>query len=154
MLIQPLSRATLQRTQAIGRPSAQAFRVAVPDEASRPAGPTSIAALSSLQTLLAVQEVGPTGIERRRRAVRRGQQLLSSLSRLQLAMLGDGDSSACLEDVRSIVREEAGEVDDDELAAILEEIEVRAAVEIAKRDAGREQEAAAPAPVGFIRSRT
>jgi Class II flagellar assembly regulator len=132
MLIQPLSMFAPGRIRE-ARAAAEPFRV--PGQgASRPGGPASTAALTSLQTLLAVQEVTPGREEQRRRAVRRGEELLTELGRLQLAMLGDGDAILCLERLHLVLADQPGLPDDEDLDRILAEIELRAAVEIAKRE--------------------
>ena len=92
------------------------------------------APVSSLGALLALQEQGGP-LERRRRAMARGGRLLDSLDQVKLAMLGGGSETAAL-DALSRASAEARETVDDEpgLADLLDAIDVRAAVEMAKRE--------------------
>ncbi|WP_223861805.1 flagellar assembly protein FliX, partial [Geminicoccus harenae] len=66
--------------------------------------------------------------------VRRGEALLAALGDLQLALLGVGDDAACLARLRTALGDEAPMVIEPELADVLAEIEVRAAVELAKQE--------------------
>lgn len=133
MLIQPLPMFAPQRSRETARAADPSFRLRERYDAVRPgSGPTSIAALSSLPTLLAIQEFAPSASEQRRRIIRRGERLLDALGGLQMAMLGQGDLAACLAQMRATLREDAAVTADSELAAVLEQIELRAEVEIAK----------------------
>ena len=73
--------------------------------------------------------------ERRRWAIRRGGGLLDRLDELKLALLGGLLAGAALEGLQRAVGESIDEVDDPRLRAVLQQIELRAAVELAK--AGR-----------------
>jgi len=84
-----------------------------------------------VDALLALQAVGGP-LEGRRRAVRRASQILDILDEVKLALL-DGDLSlAQLDRLRRTVNEERGLTGDPKLEGVLDEIELRAAVEIAK----------------------
>jgi len=98
--------------------------------AARTAGPSH---LTSLDALLALQEVdGPT--ERRRRAVKRGTRILDQLEAVKLAVL-DGDlPPETLRKLSDVVREQRAATEDPKLEGVLDEIETRAAVELAKRE--------------------
>ena len=96
-----------------------------------PAGP-----IAGLESLLALQETGGP-LERRRRAVARAGRLLDGLDGVKLALLGQGSEQAALQDLGRSVREARDGVDDPALSGLLDEIETRAAVELAKREARR-----------------
>ncbi|CAN5274446.1 flagellar assembly regulator FliX [soil metagenome] len=99
------------------------------------AAPASAAgAVSGLEALLALQEP-QDALSRRRRAVRRADGVLDGLDALKLAVLGEGDPASALDRLSRAVRERRGEVDDPGLQDVLEAIETRAAVELAKREA-------------------
>lgn len=84
-----------------------------------------------VDALLALQDVG-TPLERKRRAVRRAGRILDTLEALKVALL-DGDiSGAELDRLRRAVRDERDQTEDPALEAVLDEIELRAAVEVAK----------------------
>ena len=89
------------------------------------------AALSPVDALLALQEVSddPGG---RNRGRRRGEELLNHLDDLHLGLLSGSLSADAIERLAGIVAAKRGQVDDLRLAQVLDEIEVRAAVELAK----------------------
>ena len=125
--------------RAASRPAADGFAPASTDgaAASAPAvRAAAMAAVDSLETLLALQEtLSPT--ERRRRAVRRAGRILDALDDLRLAVLDpEALDGPALRQLQAAVREARSETEDPELDGLLEHIEVRAAVEMAKRETG------------------
>jgi hypothetical protein len=108
-----------------------------PQAAAAPARAAGAAPVASMDALLALQEVdGP--LERRRRAVRRGGRLLDALDAVKLALLGEGDSVApALQRLATAVREQRLGSFDPGLDGVLDEIETRAAVELAKAEMSR-----------------
>ena len=94
------------------------------------------ASLGSLDALIALQGT-PEPLERRRRAVRRAGRLLDVLDEVKLSMLDGRGSAMALERLRSAVRESRDGVDDPRLEGVLDEIETRAAVELAKQEVAR-----------------
>jgi hypothetical protein len=107
------------------------------------AGPTgSLGAVHSLDALLALQEApGPT--ERRRRAVKRAGKLLDILDSMKISMLEGGSPGDMLAQLKGAVDESRSETDDPRLEGVLDEIETRAAVELAKEDMARQAAARA-----------
>jgi hypothetical protein len=90
-----------------------------------------VSALGSIDALIALQEVdGPLG--RRRRAIGRAGRLLDELEDLKLALLDGEIGEGGLRRLGAIVREERDATSDPRLEALLDQIEARAAVEIAK----------------------
>ena len=106
-------------------------------------GPSQASSVSATQgvmgveALLALQETGGP-LERKRRAVGRAGRILDVLDNIKVALL-DGDlASGDLDQLRRAVRDERSVTDDPKLEAVLDEIELRAAVEMAKLEqAGR-----------------
>jgi hypothetical protein len=97
------------------------------------AGTGPVAALASLATLLAAQESdGPTG--RRRRAMKRGRQLVEQLGQVQLALLAGNLSPATIGQLRRHLAEEIDLKQDPALGRLMRDLDLRAAVEIAKID--------------------
>src|SRR5262245_609062 len=89
--------------------------------------------LSGVSTVLALQEA-PDSTERRarQRAIQRGDAMLDDLEEIRLGLLLGSIPRARLEQLAQMVRARREQVDDPKLTAILDEIELRAAVELAK----------------------
>jgi hypothetical protein len=87
--------------------------------------------VSSLQALLALQEVGGP-LERRRRAVGRASSILDALEGLKIELLEGTLNPIMLEGLTRAVREQRSITDDPKLEGLLDEVETRAAVELAK----------------------
>jgi len=90
-----------------------------------------VSTVSSLQALLALQEVGGP-LERRRRAVGRASHILDALEGLKIELLEGTLNPAMLEGLTRAVREQRSATDDPKLEGLLDEVETRAAVELAK----------------------
>jgi len=112
----------------------EGFRIVTPQQVAGPGQASSVSAaqgVMGVEALLALQDVGnPT--ERKRRAVGRAGRILDVLDHIKVAMLEGDLSGADLDRLRRAVREERAGTDDPKLEAVLEEIELRAAVEVAK----------------------
>jgi hypothetical protein len=89
------------------------------------------ASLANVGALLALQGQDDI-VERRRRATKRTYSLLDQLDALRVAILSGGVSHAQVTLLANTLREQREMVDDPELAAILEDVELRAEVELAK----------------------
>jgi len=83
--------------------------------------------------LFALQEVADE-LSGRRKAAARGAALLDRLDELRLGLLSGKMPRAQLEALRQLAREHGPTADDPKLAAILSDIELRVAVELAKLD--------------------
>jgi hypothetical protein len=86
-------------------------------------------------SLLAVQEL-PDATAERRRAMDRGFDILDRLDELRLALLDGRLDRRSLEGLAESVRQARSAVDDPGLAAVLDAVELRAAVELAKLGQG------------------
>lgn len=84
-----------------------------------------------VEALLALQDVGGP-LERKRRAVRRAGRILDVLDEIKLGLLSGELSGAELDRLRRAVRDERERTEDPALEVVLDEIELRAAVEAAK----------------------
>jgi hypothetical protein len=94
-------------------------------------GVSRTAGVMGVEALLALQDVGGP-LERKRRSVRRAGRILDVLDEVKLALL-DGELSVVqLDRLRRSVRDERSLTDDPALEGVLDDIELRAAVEIAK----------------------
>ncbi len=88
-------------------------------------------AIAPVEALLALQEISDDS-GGRNRGRQRGEELLDSLDDLHLGLLSGRMSLRALERLSVTVAAKRGQVEDIRLAQILDEIEVRAAVELAK----------------------
>ena len=84
-----------------------------------------------LEALLALQEV-PDPLARRRQAAKRGAELLDQLEEIRLGLLTGALPRATMERLAEIAGATREKSDDPQLEQILAEIELRAAVELAK----------------------
>ncbi|CAM2928174.1 flagellar assembly regulator FliX [Brevundimonas diminuta] len=101
------------------------------------AGATSSASgVASAAALMALQGVEDP-MERRRRAIRRGSGLLDRLDELKLALLGGQDGAAALGRLARDLREERDAEAEPGLKAVLDQIDLRASVELAKAEMSR-----------------
>lgn len=127
----PTSAAAAAASRAPRRGAGGAFSVAETETARSPAqvaGPRAVASLDALMALQGLDEPG----ERRRRTVKRGRSALDALDELKVGLLAgalDPGALARLKLIAGTLLEDSG---DPRLDAIMAEIELRAAVEIAK----------------------
>lgn len=95
-------------------------------------GPAAgVGGVFGVEALLAMQDVGGP-LERRRRAVGRASRILDVLDEMRASLLGGDLSPDEMERLRRAVRDQREATDDPKLEAVLDEIETRAAVELAK----------------------
>lgn len=91
-------------------------------------------AATAIDSLLAVQEV-PDSTMGRRRAVKRGQDLLEQLDSLRLGLISGTIPRQRLQQLVTSLASKQASFADPGLTAVLDEIELRARVELAKYDA-------------------
>lgn len=112
----------------------EGFRVVGPQGAPAPAQVSSagsVGGVMGVEALLALQDV-ETSTERRRRSLRRAGRLLDELDDIKIALLGGDLGQAQLERLARAIREQRSATEDPTLESLLDEIETRAAVELAK----------------------
>jgi hypothetical protein len=118
-----------------GRSSLQPPLTAPPSPAAAGPAPTLAAlgpaVLASLDAVLALQ-ASPDATARRRQALRRGDALLDRLEELRVALLEGSLPVATLQELRRALARPGDGCDDPALAAVVGEIELRVAVELAK----------------------
>ena len=100
------------------------------DEVTSPAV-ASAGPLTAVQSLLAIQEV-PDATQSRKRAVKRGNDLLDQLDQIRLALLTGSISPDRLRHLARQLREPRPPSLDPNLAQLMDDIELRVAVELAK----------------------
>lgn len=114
---------------------------AQPGEFSRyleqPEGASSVStsnAIGSVDALLAAQSVEATGEEERRQARTRGNEILDRLDELRHGLLAGTLTRGQIIALANLVRARRSAIVDPKLREVLDEIELRAEVEIAKLD--------------------
>jgi len=118
------------RRSARGQAASGGFSVGL-DELDEGQAAARTGGVAPLNGLYALQEV-PDATARRARALRQGHDVLERLDELKMALLGGTLSGARLQGLVDAVRAEREKVSDPRLAAVLDEVELRAAVELAK----------------------
>lgn len=101
------------------------------DEASETNSPSSLTGVNSIAGVLGVQEVDDA-LARAARGKMRAQDILDRLDELRHDLLLGTLSYERLQNLARIVSAHRGKVDDPRLAAVLDEIDLRAQVELAK----------------------
>ncbi|MET0606031.1 MAG: flagellar assembly protein FliX [Beijerinckiaceae bacterium] len=119
---------------AAAKPRTGAGPKFTPDSAgaSRAAAPTHAGGLIGLDAVLALQTDPEAGRERRRRAMRRGHELLDTLEALKIGLLSGRVSAKDLSRLSRQTQEAASSSGDPAIDGLLAHIELRAQVELAK----------------------
>jgi hypothetical protein len=129
---------TARRKKVSGKSGEFADHLKDAAPASDVAGPFEAPAVGGMDSVLSIQEV-PDALDEqaRRQAVDRGGQLLDKLDQLRLRLLEGSIPKDQLAELARAVRARRQMTTDPHLVAIIDEIELRAEVEIAKltRDA-------------------
>jgi hypothetical protein len=113
------------------RASSGTFSVNEHTESSATKGPSAVRTFGGIDALIALQGVDDP-LERRRQGVKRGRLALDALDELKIGLLGGSLTPATLNKLRSaaaFLKDNAGEAG---LDGVLDEIELRVEVEIAK----------------------
>ena len=138
-LNRPLKAAASRRDDRTEKTTGRSFADML-GETEAPAAAAGTVPVGGVSALLTLQEV-PDATERRRRAVKRGEDLLARLDDLRLGLLDGRLVPERLAHLARTVREARVASDDPRLEAALAEIELRAAVELAKLEAAADEQA-------------
>ncbi len=121
------------RTAAGGFSLSGSGEAAEASEAQRMAGLDGVMTVSALLALQGVEDP----MQRKKRAMGRASRLLDILDDLKVAMLEGRAAPSTLDNLARAVREQRESTDDPRLNDVLNQIETRAAVELAKLGAVR-----------------
>lgn len=122
---------------ATRRTGAAAFSLGANETVQTASGSAPAAPLAGLDAILTLQAEDDSPQQRRRRSAARGQDILDGLDRLKVALLGGRVATAELATIARRLGERADASGDPRLDALIAEIELRAAVELAKLEAAR-----------------
>ena len=125
----PTAKARSEGGFSVGKPGAAQEAPAM----ARASGVSSVASVDALLALQAAEDAPA----RRRRAIGRASRLLDLMDEVKLALVSGETGAASLERLGRAVREARADVDDQGLTDLLNQIETRAAVELAKREPPR-----------------
>ena len=126
----PQRPATVRRTGAAGSTRQGGFAKALA-ETVEPGGVSGTGLTGALGAMLAAQEV-PDATEGRRRGRQRGEDLLDLLDEIRVGLLLGAIPRDQLHRLTTMLQSARGTVGDPRLDDLLDEIELRAAVELAK----------------------
>jgi hypothetical protein len=127
----PPLRPASQRRDERGTVGDRAFTTSLGTEPAAKVAAPAAAATTAIEGLLALQEISDEA-GGRRRAVARGDKLLDALDGLRHALLAGALPRSRIEELGRLAAEAVPLTHDPRLAEILAEIELRAAVELAK----------------------
>jgi hypothetical protein len=125
------------RTGSVRRPGRSegtggtAFSKLLTEETGSAAGAAAAGGVSAVDSLLALQEV-EDATTRARRGRKRATDLLDKLDELRDGLLSGTLPEGKLHALRRLVQSRRDQIDDPQLAQILDEIDLRAQVELAK----------------------
>ena len=129
------SNAPVKRNEKAGKPQGAAFAKHMDAKAEAGGGAGPVAPVQSVDALLSIQEVDDaTSEEARAKAQRWAVDLLDQLDALRLRLIAGAIPRQDLERIAAMVQNHRVRTDDPQLSAILDEIELRARVELAKYD--------------------
>ncbi|MDR3514855.1 MAG: flagellar assembly protein FliX [Azospirillaceae bacterium] len=112
------------------------FARALEESAGGPGGSSAAAGINTVNPLFALQEVDdPAG--RPAKARRRAETILDKLDQIRDALLSGSLSQAQLTALAAAIKVQRDGIDDPGLTAILDEVDLRAQVELAKFEAAR-----------------
>jgi hypothetical protein len=125
---------TVRRTGKADSTSGAAFSKQLVSETSAAHGVSATASMSGVSGVLALQEVDATddATARASRGKMRAEEMLDKLEEIQHGLLSGTLSSQRLVELAKVVQSRRAQVDDPDLAEILDEIDLRAQVELAK----------------------
>src|SRR5258708_15469346 len=106
------------------------------DSATGPSAVSASTTIGSVDALLAAQSVEASGDEERRQARKRGDEILDRLDELRHGLLAGTLTQSQLVALANLVRSRRASIMDPKMRGIIDEIELRAEVEIAKLAAG------------------
>jgi hypothetical protein len=122
---------TAARPSGARRASSGGFTLSEPDLPTTTTATTSLRTVSSLDSLMALQGV-ETATERKKRAVKKGRTALDVLDDLKMGLLDGNVTPATMARLQVVADGLAEETGDPGLDAVMGEISLRIAVEIAK----------------------
>lgn len=133
----PLRSGAVRKTKGAGATGGSTFSLSVADDEERSAvGVGGASSIGTVDALLALQQVDD-GAAERERAKGRAEEILARLDELRIGLLTGAMPRERLEQLGHLARSRRGTTNDPRLDQVLEEIDLRAQVELAKLDPRR-----------------
>lgn len=129
----PLNSTPTRASQRASAKKGADFSSQLADEPAAIGAVSSAAPIGAVDGILAVQEV-PTATDGRSRGIKRGYDILDQLDDIRLGLLTGSIPRKHLVELSQEIKEARDTVIDPKLSTILDDIELRAAVELAKLD--------------------
>ena len=129
----PLNAAPTRASQRAAAKKGSDFSSQLAEEPSAAGTVSPTTPLSAVDSILAVQEV-PTATDGRSRGIKRGYSILNHLDEIRLGLLTGSIPRQRLLEMGREIKEARDSVVEPQLSSILDDIELRAAVELAKLD--------------------
>ncbi len=101
------------------------------DDTEETAATGGLSGVGGMDALLFAQETGDA-LDSRKRGRQRGETLLEKLEELRLSLLEGAVPKVKLDNIMRLVNEKRGNIDDPLLSMMLDDIDLRAQVELAK----------------------
>lgn len=128
-----VSRSKKSKKSAASRGAEFAEQLREAAGAEEPSGVLETQAVAGVESILAVQATGDATEERQRRLAREyGEDILDKLDQIRADLLAGAIPKERLANIAQLMRAQKRRTDDPRLNEIIEEIELRAEVEIAK----------------------
>lgn len=119
------------KSKSAKKAGGQSFSVDTQTQTKAAVNTQGASSIQSVDAILALQSVGDF-TEARKRATERAFDMLDVLDELKLALLEGGLPRAKLEALMKLLQTRRDDTNDEQLEAALNEVETRAAVELAK----------------------
>lgn len=124
---------TKKTSKSGGASGAQFGSLLGASESEAPAHSAATGVIAGIDSLLVAQETDdPAGRAARKRMRERGENVLKQLDKIRLGMLTGSLSVGNLLDVADVVATHRERINDPQLSSLLDEIDLRAQIEIAK----------------------
>jgi Class II flagellar assembly regulator len=131
MRVEGTSTVAAQTVRRKSTDSRSGFKVETAGHSERTERVAEAQPLATLDTLVTLQEV-PDGMAGRKRAIKRASDMLDMLDGIRLDLLNGEVPEGRLGALLRLVRLQRDQIDDPRLSHVLDEIELRARVELAK----------------------
>lgn len=125
--VTPTTTSSTRKTGASGA----GFRLEEQSKSARPSSTSATQAMQSTEALLILQE-DDTPKQRKRKFIKRGNDLLSELDQLKAKLLSGHVSPSDLKRLTALLSQRSDSVDQPDMNELMRHIELRAHVELAK----------------------